>query len=97
MPPSARGTEARDLPIICPHGHVAPQLLADDSPFPEPAALIVLPDHSILRMLPFRGLPRERLGMARRDGGESERDPRRIWQPLGEHDHAFVAVGGAAG
>src|SRR6185295_14361588 len=31
----------RDLPLICPHGHVDAQLLADNAPFPEPTALLV--------------------------------------------------------
>jgi glucuronate isomerase len=81
--------ETRDLPIVSPHGHVDPRLLADDAPFPEPTALIVLPDHYILRMLYSRGIPMERLGIEPREGGEAERDPRRIWQLLGEHYHAF--------
>jgi glucuronate isomerase len=35
---------ARDLPLISPHGHVDPRLLADDEPFPDPARLLVVPD-----------------------------------------------------
>ena len=31
--------ETRALPLVCPHGHVDPRLLADDEPFPEPTAL----------------------------------------------------------
>ena len=38
---------AADLP----HGHVEAKLLADNEPFPEPAALIITPDHYIVRML----------------------------------------------
>src|SRR2546422_3928630 len=30
--------ETRRLPIVSPHGHVDPQILARDEPFPEPAA-----------------------------------------------------------
>jgi glucuronate isomerase len=77
--------ETRDLPLICPHGHVDPRLLAEDAPFPEPAALIVTPDHYILRMLYSRGVPMEALGIAARDGTPVERDPRRIWQTFGDH------------
>jgi len=79
----------RDLPIISPHGHVDPRLLADDAPFPEPAALILLPDHYILRMLYSQGVPLERLGIAPKDGGAYERDPRKIWQVFGDHYHLF--------
>src|SRR5438270_5520499 len=43
--------ETRELPLVCPHGHVDPAILANDTPFPEPAALLILPDHYIFRML----------------------------------------------
>ena len=33
----------RDLPLISPHGHVDPALLAADRPFSDPAALLVTP------------------------------------------------------
>ena len=35
----------RDLPLVCPHGHVDPAILAEDQAFPEPAALLIRPDH----------------------------------------------------
>src|SRR2546422_7208218 len=60
--------ETRRLPIVSPHGHVDPRILARDEPFAEPAALIVQPDHYILRMLYARGVPLEALGVRRRDG-----------------------------
>ena len=82
--------ETRALPIVSPHGHVDPRVLADDAPFPEPAALLVLPDHYILRMLYSRGIPLERLGVAPgHGGGDVERDPRKIWQLLADHVHLF--------
>ena len=51
--------ETAALPLVCPHGHVDPALLATDAPFPEPTALIVIPDHYIFRMLYSRGVPLE--------------------------------------
>src|SRR3954471_24825948 len=81
--------QTRDLPLICPHGHVEPSLLADDAPFPEPTALLVVPDHYIFRMLYSQGVPMESLGIPTRDGTPVEHDPRRIWQRLGEHYHLF--------
>ncbi len=63
------------LPIVSPHGHVDPRTLADDTPFPEPTALFILPDHYILRMLYSQGLTLDQLGVR-----SVERDPRRIWQ-----------------
>jgi glucuronate isomerase len=84
--------ETRELPIVSPHGHVDPHILAEDTPFPEPSALIVLPDHYVLRMLYSLGIPLERLGIQPRDGGTAEGDPRKIWQLLGDHFHRFVAT-----
>ena len=81
--------EVATLPLVCPHGHVDPKLLALDDPFPDPAALIVIPDHYIVRMLYSQGVAMERLGIPRTDGNAVERDPRRIWQLFGEHFHLF--------
>ena len=81
--------ETRGVPLICPHGHVDAGLLADDAPFPEPASLLIVPDHYIFRMLYSRGVPLERLGIRRRDGAWIESDPRRIWQTFAEQYHLF--------
>jgi glucuronate isomerase len=78
-----------DLPLVCPHGHVDPRMLADDTPFPDPAALIVIADHYIVRMLYSQGVPMERLGVPRVDGGPTETDPRRTWQLFADHFHLF--------
>jgi glucuronate isomerase len=79
----------RDLPIICPHGHVDPALLAENSPFPEPTALLIIPDHYIFRMLYSRGVRLEDLGVPTRDGSEVETDPRAIWQRVADHWYLF--------
>jgi len=81
--------ETRDLPIVSPHGHVDPRLLADDAPFPEPTALIIRPDHYLLRMLYSQGIPLERLGIAPRDGAPAEQDPRKVWQLFADHYRLF--------
>ena len=60
--------ETRELPLVCPHGHVDPALLAEDRAFEEPATLIVVPDHYIVRMLYSQGVPMEALGIPSRDG-----------------------------
>src|SRR5919199_646189 len=60
--------ETRALPLLCPHGHVDPKILAEDAPFPEPTSLIVTPDHYISRMLYSRGVRMEALGIPTRDG-----------------------------
>ena len=82
-------TECAGLPLVCPHGHVDPRLLALDEPFPDPASLIVIPDHYIVRMLYSQGVPMESLGIPRVDGGAVESDPRRIWQLFGDYYHLF--------
>ncbi len=80
---------ARDLPIISPHGHVDPWLLADDRAFPDPARLFVVPDHYVTRMLLSQGVPPAGLGVPRVDGGEVETDGRTIWRRLAQHWSAF--------
>ena len=81
--------ETRTLPIVSPHGHVDARILAENARFPEPTSLIVTPDHYILRMLYARGIPMERLGVPRRDGGPVEKDPRKVWRVFAEHYHVF--------
>lgn len=81
--------EVRDLPIVGPHGHVPPALLAENEPFPEPTALLFTPDHYIFRMLYSQGLRLEDLGIPTVDGTPVEDDPRTIWQTFGEHYYLF--------
>ncbi len=79
----------RDLPIVSPHGHTDPRWYADNEPFPDPARLFVVPDHYVFRMLHAQGVRLEDLGIARRDGGPVEADPRLIWRRFAEHYHLF--------
>lgn len=81
--------EIRGLPLICPHGHVDPKILATNEQFEEPTALIITRDHYIFRMLYSQGIAMEALGLPSRDGTPVERDPRKIWQLFGEHYHLF--------
>jgi glucuronate isomerase len=81
--------ETQELPLVCPHGHVDPRLLAEDAPFPEPTALLVIPDHYIFRMLYSQGIPLEALGIPTRDGTPVEQDPRVIWRRFASHYHLF--------
>src|ERR1051325_11641340 len=79
--------ETRGLPLICPHGHVDPRVLAEDQPFGEPTELILRPDHYILRMLYARGIPLEQL---------LNGDPRRAWRLFAEHYYLFHGTPTAA-
>jgi len=81
--------ETSTLPLICPHGHVDPRLLAEDTPFPEPASLLIVPDHYIFRLLYARGIPLELMGVPRADGQPTETDPRAIWQRFASHYDRF--------
>ncbi|RMH63782.1 MAG: glucuronate isomerase [Bacteroidetes bacterium] len=84
--------EVRDLPIVGPHGHVDPGLLATNAPFPEPASLIIIPDHYIFRMLYSRGMRLEDLGIPRLDGRPVETNPRTIWQRFADHFYLFAGT-----
>ena len=81
-----------DLPLVCPHGHVPPTLLADDAPFPEPTALFITPDHYIFRMLLSQGVRMEDLGIPTRDGTPVEADPRAVWQRFADRYHLFLGT-----
>jgi glucuronate isomerase len=81
--------ETHALPIVSPHGHVDPRLLATNEPFENPTALLVSPDHYVLRMLYARGVSLESLGVPRRDHGPVETDPRTIWRRFAAHYTAF--------
>ncbi|MGQ9368528.1 glucuronate isomerase [Azospirillum sp. ST 5-10] len=81
--------EVRDLPIVSPHGHTDPAWFAGDAPFADPASLLVVPDHYLLRMMYSQGVPLERLGVPRLDGGPVETDPRAIWRTVAEHWHLY--------
>lgn len=84
--------QIRDLPLVCPHGHVDPALLAENKPFGNPAELLVVPDHYVLRMLYSRGVALEDLGASSRDGRPVEADPRKIWRRLAQNWHLFRAT-----
>ena len=83
--------ETRALPIVSPHGHVDPAILASNDAFSDPASLLITPDHYILRMLYSRGVALEALGVAALDGSPpvAETDPRKIWQTFADHWHFF--------
>lgn len=83
--------ETRSLPLICPHGHVDPEILATNEPFPEPTALLITPDHYIFRMLYSQGIPMDKLGVPSVDGTPVDTDGRRIWQLFAENYYLFRA------
>jgi glucuronate isomerase len=91
---------AKDQPLISPHGHVDPAILADDAPFPDPARLIIVPDHYVTRMLLSQGIPPAALGVPTRGGAAirgpdgaggyaAEQDGRAIWRLFADNWHLF--------
>jgi glucuronate isomerase len=88
-----------DAPIISPHGHVSPELLASNAPFPDPAALFVTPDHYVTRLLHSTGVPLERLGVPAAAGQPTAEvdpagaaTPREIWRTLCENWRLFAGT-----
>jgi glucuronate isomerase len=80
----------KDLPVVSPHGHVPPALLADPAArLGTPAELFIIPDHYVFRMLYSQGVALEDLGVPTRDGTPVETNHRRIWQRFADHFPLF--------
>jgi len=84
----------KGLPIISPHGHTDPRWFAENKPFPNPAALLIQPDHYIFRMLYSQGISLESLGIpeAGSDGDPSaaeQVDPREVWRIFARSYYLF--------
>jgi glucuronate isomerase len=78
-------SEIRDLPIVSPHGHTQAAWFARNEPFPDPAKLLVQPDHYIYRMLYSQGVSLDDLEI----GVDVLADPRRVWRIFAEHYYLF--------
>lgn len=80
----------RDLPLICPHGHVDPRLFADpDYQFGSPTELLLIPDHYVFRMLHSQGISLEALAVPRKNGVSAETDHSKAWQLFAENFYLF--------
>jgi glucuronate isomerase len=79
----------RKLPIVSPHGHTDPRWYALNEPFPDPAQLLIVPDHYIFRMLFSQGVQLTELGVPPREGTAFETDGRAIWRRFAQHYHLF--------
>ena len=85
-------SSVKDLPLLCPHGHVNPALLADNAPLGNPAELFIIPDHYVFRMLYSQGVRLGDLGVPTQDGTPVERDGRIIWRRFAENFHLFAGT-----
>ena len=80
----------KDFPIISPHSHVPPQWLTENEAFPDPANLLLQPDHYVLRMLHANGASMSDFG--RGPDGPIQLDEagaRNAWRILCENYHLF--------
>jgi len=81
----------KDLPIISMHGHVPVEWFVDDTPFTDPASLLVTPDHYLMRMIVSQGKYHlGDLGVKSNDPDRpTEINPREIWRRFCESWPAF--------
>lgn len=82
----------RDLPLISPHGHVDPALLAADRPFDDPASLLVTPDHYVTRLLHAHGVPLHELGIRDQERRQATAAPREVWRAFCTRWHLFLGT-----
>ncbi len=93
--PKARGIARalyagiKDLPLVSPHGHTEPRWYAENAKFPDPAQLLIVPDHYVFRMLFSQGIRLEDLGVPTTDGSTVETDGRAIWRLFAKHYTLF--------
>lgn len=77
-----------DLPIISPHGHLAPSMFVSNEPFPNPSALLIAPDHYLTRVLHSAGVNLEELQV----GGHEGEGPRHAWRLFCQHWPLFAGT-----
>lgn len=73
------------LPIVSPHGHTQAAWFARNDAFPDPAKLLVQPDHYIFRMLCSQGVSLEELEI----GQPELKDARKVWRIFASHYSLF--------
>lgn len=83
--------EVESLPIISPHGHVDAHIIADDTAFPDPTALLLSPDHYVTRLLHAQGIELDLL----RVGGSEGATPLQAWATLCENWNIFDGTASA--
>jgi glucuronate isomerase len=77
--------QVKDLPIVSPHGHTQASWFVKNEPFPDPAKLLVQPDHYVYRMLYSQGISLEDLEI-----GQAEiKNPRRVWHIFASNYYLF--------
>jgi len=77
--------QVKSLPIVSPHGHTQASWFVKNEPFPDPAKLLVQPDHYVYRMLYSQGISLEDLEI----GQPEIKDPRRVWHIFARNYYLF--------
>lgn len=85
--------EVADAPIFSPHGHIEASMLLENGSFPDPAALLITPDHYVTRLLHSVGIGLDQLGLARTDKAiQPEASGRDIWRHLSSNWDLFLGT-----
>jgi glucuronate isomerase len=77
--------EIRTLPLVSPHGHTQAEWFASNRPFPDPAQLLVQPDHYIFRMLYSQGMSLDEVEI----GHATLQDGRKVWRTFARNYYLF--------
>lgn len=80
----------RELAIVSPHGHVEARLLSENQAFPNPANLLITPDHYVTRLMHARGVDLSALGVGQ--GILDEAQARAVWRTFCEHWPAYLGT-----
>ncbi|MGD0940486.1 MAG: glucuronate isomerase [Terracidiphilus sp.] len=73
------------LPILSPHGHTQAAWFQKNEPFPDPATLLVQPDHYVFRMLYSKGVSLDDLEI----GQPVMKDARKVWRIFASNYYLF--------
>jgi glucuronate isomerase len=80
----------KDAPIVSPHGHCDPAWFSENRNFRDPVALLLTPDHYVLRMLYSQGLKLETFGVQQQDRKpDIAFDPRQAFKQFAQHFKLF--------
>jgi len=82
----------KSLPIISPHGHTDASWFAGNKAFANPAELLIVPDHYLVRMLYSLGIPLESLGVEPSSRPGDKAKPREVWRQFAGHYDAFLGT-----
>ncbi len=83
----------KELPLVCPHGHIDPRLFSDpDYQFGSSTELLLVPDHYVFRMLYSHGIQLEKLGISPLIPDSIPPDPRTSWQIFADHFYLFCGT-----